>query len=84
MDFILGILAIIVFYAVLTAIDTVIFHNKPGDFRVAFKSKIFVTLTALSVVLGVIYFIFRGQDLLSTVLFLMYTTFLAKLVVKRM
>lgn len=84
MSFILSLIIIAGFYVLLQLIDTVVFHNRPGEFRDIIKSKVFVMLSVLSTALALAYFMFRGQDLLSTVLFLMYSVFLSKLVVKRM
>ena len=74
---------IIIFYFILLIIDIVVFKNKISDFKIAFKDKVFQMLFVFSLILGIVYY-FIKHDFFITIIFLMYTTFIEKLIVRKM
>ena len=78
------IIFIVLFYFFLLIIDTAVFHNKISDLAKAFGNKIFLFLFILSLVMGVLFFISHPGQWYIAVVFIMYTVFLEKLIVRRM
>ncbi len=74
---------IVIFYFVLLIVDIVVFKNKISDFKMAFKDKVFQFLFGFSLVLGLVYY-FIKHDLFITIIFLMYTIFIEKLIIRKM
>ncbi len=83
MQFWWSLLTIVIFYFFLLIIDTTVFHNRVSDVTKAFKNKAFIFLFSFTIVLGVLYFII-WHHLLPALLFIMYSIFLSKLIVKKM
>lgn len=78
------IIFIVLFYFFLLIIDTAVFHNKISDLAKAFGNKIFLFLFILSLVMGGLFFISNPGQWYIAVVFIMYTVFLEKLIVRRM